>query len=211
MTAAIAGSILLGVARFEEFIKSSADHYLSAFKHAVPPIQRSALNKKLQTQILTKNLMAATKSKSHGVTRTDDEILQDLSTIANKISSDAIWGDHAIDTKSNPGPETVKDILSLLGIPGPWDLIETEFLNIWASEQTLDPSLQNIPHPKSYLETVLLWRNQCAHTGQSPPIGPAEIWNMINFLECLSTAIDRVLKTHHFDSVNELGSVPAPW
>ncbi|WP_411731737.1 HEPN domain-containing protein [Paeniglutamicibacter sp.] len=210
-TAAIAGSVLLSVARFEEFIKSRADHYLKSFSKASPPITRSSLDKKLQTQILVKNLTAAGRSKNHGVERTEDEILQELHNIAGKISSDTIWGDHAIETKSNPGPETVRDILSLLGISGAWTYIDTEFSSLWDTEKALEPSLKSIVHPKDELETILLWRNQCAHTGQSPTIGPAEIRNMILFLECLSSAIDKILSTHHSNRVSGLGSVPAPW
>jgi hypothetical protein len=211
ITATVSSSILVCIARFEEFLKTRAQHFLDSFDKASPPVTRSQLSPELQLQIVRKNVAAALRETVHGVKRPAADIIFDVSSVATLVSADTIWGDHAIDTHSNPSPETVTEILKVLGISNCWDAIGTRFAILWGAAIARDPTYKSIEKPKDELASLLLWRNQCAHSGSTPPIGPNEIWNMIEFLDCLASALDALLQDTYIQRVSSLGSVPASW
>ncbi|MGO4860025.1 HEPN domain-containing protein [Arthrobacter sp. 2MCAF14] len=211
LSAATSGAIVLCVARFEEFLKGAAERTLQMYARAQPPIARSQLDIELQVMIMRRNIAAAVQKTVHGVERRLVDIQHDVQDVARRITNDVIWGDHAIDTQSNPSPKTVADIFTLLGIPGCWNKIEQEFAPLWAAHLLLDPNHKSIPSANKELDSILSWRNICAHTSQAPPIGAREISETIAFLEALSLAIDSLLKNAVSDRISALNSTPAAW
>lgn len=211
LAAAKSGAIVLSVARFEEFLRSVAERTLQMYSRAQPPVVRSQLDIELQLTIMRRNIAAATRAAVHGVDRDSDEIRRDVHDVAQRIAQDQIWGDHAIDTHSNPNSKTVKEVFSLLGIPGAWAKIEAAFAPLWTAHQQVESGHKAIPSAAKELESILLWRNQCAHTSQTPLVGAHEIAETIAYFEALSTAMEDVLRTAVVSRIASLQSTPAAW
>lgn len=211
LSAATSGAIVLCVARFEEYLKGAAERALQMYSRATPPVQRSQLDIELQVMIMRRNISAAVQKTLHGNERRLSDIKRDVQDVARRITNDVIWGDHAIDTQSNPGSKTVSDILGLLGVKQCWQKLEQEFATLWAAHLVLEPNHKSVPSPSSELDSILSWRNICAHTSQAPPIGYREISETIAFLEALSTSIDNLLEKTVGAHISDLKSVPAPW
>jgi hypothetical protein len=98
-----------------------------------------------------------------------------------------------------------------LGIPSAWNQIELEFAPLWTAHLTIEPSHKAIPSANKELDSIMSWRNICAHTSQAPAIGARQIWETISFLEALSGAIDTVLKNAVSARISALNSTPADW
>lgn len=211
LQAATSGAIVLCVARFEEFIKGAAERSLEMYSKASPPILRSQLDSDLQIKIIRKNVSAAVQGTIHGAARTPIEIRQSIHDVAQRITGDAIWGDHAIETHSNPNAETVAEIFKLLGVTPPWIKIQQAFDPLWAAHRQSEPGHKSVPSACKELDSILRWRNICAHSSQSPMIGPTEVFETIAFFESLSSAIDSVLQQEITARIQGLNSTPAAW
>jgi hypothetical protein len=209
--AATSGVIVLVVGRFEEFLKEEAERALAQYSKANPPVSRSQLSLELQLAIVRANLTGATRELVHGQRRPVSDRIRDLQAIASRVVNDEIWGNDAIDTASNPGPETVKSILKLLGLENPWDKIEANFIPNWISRQGKTPGLKAIPSAKAELESVLGWRNTVAHSRSTLPIGPSELDTCIAFLRELAKSIDEVVRDITDQIVMAASSIPGNW
>ena len=115
------------------------------YASATPAVVRSpAVRRSDSSTIVRTNLMAASREKVHGTRRTTPERLRGLTQVAQRVVADEVWGADAIDTASNPGPETVREILSLLGVGSPWKVIETQFASRWLKRQAVTPGLKSV-------------------------------------------------------------------
>jgi len=207
---ATAGAIVLLVGRFEQFLKDVGSAALDHYARAVPVVLRSQLPLKLQLRILTGNLTAAASKSRHGVSRVDRDRIRAIDQAANKAVNDRIWADDVIDTYSNPSPDTVKEILELLGLSDPWSLLEAEFQALWVPAQARQ-GLKNVPSAHSELKSILVWRNAVAHSNSGLPIGAQQLIETATYLECLGLAIDEVLQSHTNAAIARLGSAPGAW
>jgi len=208
---ATAGSIVLIVGRFEQFMKDIGNKALDQYGRANPPLGRSSLSLPLQVKILSANISAAARRKEYGVTVADVDRIREIDRVANNIAEDKVWGDNAIETFSNPNSSTVQSILNLLGVPTPWLLLEAEFAGHWASVRTSEPQFKAIPHAQNELDSILTWRNGIAHTNTLPSVGHKELIETAAFFECLARAIDDVLQNHVNSVISAAGSSFAPW
>ena len=211
ISSAAAGCVVLMVGRFEQFLKNIGNKGLDQYGLATPPVPRSALPVGVQVSILTANLQAAARKTRYGAPRTELTRIQDLDDVANKIANNEVWGDHAIDTHSNPNTQTVKDVLGVVGIPQPWVAIESSFAQSWATALAGNASLKNIPHAGNELESILTWRNTIAHTNGAPNVGFAELNNASFFFRALASSIDEVASDHVHGIINSPGSTPSAW
>ena len=208
---ATSAAIVLCVARFEDYLKGAAEKFLEMYVRAQPQISRSQLHLDLQLAIVHKNITSATQKTRHGVIRSQHDIKRNIEDVARKVLADQIWGDDAISTHSNPGPETVKEILKLLGISNPWASLEAEFAPRWLVHQGNEPQHKSIPSASRELGSILGWRNICAHSSGVLPIGSREVWETIAFFEVLSASIDALLQRESTDRITGLQSSPALW
>lgn len=208
---ATSGAIVLCVARFEDYLKGAAEKFLDMYKRAQPQILRSHLDADLQLAIIHKNISSATQKNRHGTARLPGEIKRNVEDVARKILADEIWGDDAISTQSNPGPETVKEILKLLGIANPWAALEADFSQRWAAHLGNDPTHKSIPSASNELGSILGWRNICAHSSGTLPIGAQQVYETIAFFEVLATSIDSILRDASITRITSLSSTPAQW
>ena len=107
LSPAMGGAIVLLVSRFEKYLKDTGNAALDHFANAIPPVPRSALPPELQVKILSQNLLAATRKSMYGRDRPDADRLRDIALVSARVVSDDVWGDHAVETHSNPNSETV--------------------------------------------------------------------------------------------------------
>ncbi|MEK8180860.1 MAE_28990/MAE_18760 family HEPN-like nuclease [Flavobacterium buctense] len=102
--------ILLLYAHWEGFIKTSCNNYLNFVKY-----------KRLNYSELPDNLLALSlKSKIHEIETTGQHLIHTefITFFKNELNQRASWSlDKAIDTKSNLNSDTLKNILSVVGIP----------------------------------------------------------------------------------------------
>lgn len=210
--AARSGSILLSVARFENFLKDVATKYLSSFARATPPVPLSRLDANLQLKLIKQNFKVVAQERLYGVLLNSEGVVTSIKSFMDRIvNADEVWAGEAIDTHSNPGSETVQKILALLGVAQPWSVLEVEFQIRWGLHQASNPEAKEIPAPRDELNNIIRWRNVCAHTGQTLSIGASEVKNSIDFLSVLSASLDAVLKNHSDAVLAQMGSVPSEW
>lgn len=209
--AARAGAVVLSIARFENYIKDIAGHFLDAYSRATPAITLSQLDVDLQLKLIKRNFSAASREKEYGAPIDKAVVIQSIQGHITRVVNDEVWAGEAIDTRSNPNAETVQEIFGLLGIPRAWESINQEFLPRWAQHQLNYPLHKSIPSPKNELTNIIGWRNICAHTGQSLQIGAREVEETLAYLTILSAALDKVLEDASNSSIRTLGSTPAPW
>lgn len=212
ITPAASGVILLLSAHFEEYLKSIIEVAMHQYARAVPVITRTRLNSDLQYKIINKNLKGASQEFVHGAQRSMPARLTALASVANRIVNDEIWGNDAIETHGNPSADTIKDLLSLVGVPTPWSGIQALFSAQWSVRRNTDPSLKHIPRANSELESFLFWRNTLAHTSAaSLQIGQRELLDAIAFIEELAIAIDTLVCNETDSIISGLGSTPSTW
>lgn len=203
--------IVLALGRFEQFIKDEGNRALDHFGKASPPVTRMQLSRTSQLKMISENLRAAMRRSEHGVQIPDVTRIAALDSVANRIASGDVWGDNAIDTKSNPNPAVVKEVLQLVGIEGPWARIETEFAPAWSAVQSANAGFKSIPSAEDELQNWVGHRNSVAHTNSLPPLGPHELDEMLHYFLVLGEIIDQLLRTAVTASITALGSTPATW
>lgn len=205
-------TIVLLVARFEQFLKDIGLKALDRFALATPPVRRTDLDTKIQLTILSRNVNAALQKSRHGTARAETQRLADLQSVASNILKDEIWGGHAIETHSNPGTETVRELLSLLSISNPWVKLEEKFRGGWSATRLANPKLKAIPSAAAELTNIIGWRNIVAHTNSIPAgLRATELDDSQAFLLDLARAIDSVVSSHVARSIRGLKSRPATW
>lgn len=209
--AAAAGCIVLMVGAFEQYLKDIGNKALDHYQLARPLVRRSQLPEKLQVAILSANLTAASQARRFGVKRSDADRIRDLDAVANRVADDEVWGEHAIDTQSNPSPDTIREILDLCGVDSVWPRLNKEFQLRWNVARAHDASLKSIPSPENELRSILTWRNMIAHTSTLPNVGFQQLTESSYFFRAVAESIDVVLARHTYGQVRSRGSAPAPW
>ncbi|MEU1862088.1 MULTISPECIES: HEPN domain-containing protein [Streptomyces] len=207
----LAGAVVLLCARFEEFIKDVIRYALERHNYAAPPITLWDLPQELQIRLISKNLTTALEGKRYGIQRQAGDRIAEGLTAANHVISGMIHAEYAIETGGNPGPETVKALMQLVGLKDPWKEI-TENFN--ANYKTpLLPSLAGIDVGKleERLRQLLNSRNVVAHSGASIPVSSNEIRFDVHFMSQLSISIYEVLKKHVQEFASTAGRTPGHW
>lgn len=208
---AAAGCIVLMVGAFEQYLKDIGNKALDHYRLAAPAVRRSQLPEKLQVAIIGANLTAASQARRFGVKRSTADRIRDLDSVANRVADDEVWGEHAIETQSNPSPDTIREILDLCGVDEVWTRLNKEFQRRWQVARNHDSNLKSIPAADNELRSILTWRNMVAHTSTLPNVGFRQLTESSFFFRALAESIDAVLGRHTFGQVSARGSVPAAW
>lgn len=113
--------------------------------------------------------------ESEGITRR-------LASVSG-TSYELLWEAFA-NTKANPGPDTIKDFLANFGIKGAWDKL--------AKKAEKSPSSLQV-----MLESFVLIRNECAHTGTAHQIPtPSDIEGYCDIVEQIAQGVLNVLEEY---------------
>ncbi|WP_181448872.1 HEPN domain-containing protein [Nonomuraea aridisoli] len=207
----VSGAVVLLCARFEEFLRDVVTYALDQYASSSPQILLSELPEELQLHIVQQNINVALQNKRHGVSRDNSVRLAETLMIARHYVADRIWSDHAIDTGGNPGPDTVKDLLRLVGIKDPWKRINQEFSSTFAAPEIPGLPGRVIRSPREELARIVRARNSIAHSGAGVSLSSAEVRLDMHFLMHLSGIIYDQLRSEVTAYAISLGRTPAPW
>ncbi|MBE4739811.1 HEPN domain-containing protein [Streptomyces caniscabiei] len=207
----LSGAVVLLCARFEEFIKSAITYALEQHSHAVPSLQLPDLPEELQVHIVHQSMNAALQRTRFGVARTPNDRLSGGLAMARRFLAGDIWADHAIDTGGNPGPETVKNLMKLVGIRDPWGVLQGKCRSGYKQPSIPGMTIMQVGDPKDRLENIMAIRNEVAHSGAHISASSAEIRYDVDFVGQLSGWIYDVLQKHVEDFARTKGRTPAVW
>ncbi|MFI9496119.1 HEPN domain-containing protein [Streptomyces halstedii] len=207
----LAGAVVLLCARFEEFLKDIIAYALERHNFCDPAITLWDLPEALQIHLISKNMNIALQGMRHGALRPPKQRITEGVAAARHVVNGAIRAEHAIETGGNPGPDTVAELMKLVGVVKPWKLITENFENSYI--QPAAPALGGMALGKleDRLKQLVNLRNIVAHSGASIPSSSSEIRFDVDFLSQLSTSIYEVLKGHIEEYANSLGRKPAGW
>lgn len=206
-----AGAVVLLCARFEEFLKDVIAYALERHGEADPALTLWNLPEPLQVLLLSKNMTAALQAKRFGRSRSHAERIHDGLAMAQDIIAGRINAGLAIETGGNPGPDTVSELMKLVGVERPWFQIEKHFEVDYAPPS--DPMLTGIALGglQERLGALIGLRNEVAHSGTQISSSPAEIKFNVHFARHLANAIYDVLKEHVEDYARSIGCTPGVW
>lgn len=115
-----------------------------------------------------------------GVTALSEDLAQRLASV-NAVQGYSLVYEAFIDTRSNPGADVVRDLLSAFEIRDPW--------------RRMDPHCDGQSNVlKTFLDSFIALRNECAHRGTtaSPPT-TAELRAYVNNLDTIARSFVGVL------------------
>ncbi|QIB44576.1 HEPN domain-containing protein [Streptomyces aureoverticillatus] len=207
----LAGAVVLLCARFEEFIKDVVTYALEQHGNATPALLLWDLPEQLQVFLLSRNVTAALQSKRFGRTRDPAQRINDGLAAARGIVEGRVNAEFAIETGGNPGPDTVSELMKLVGVDKPWQRVSENFGSNYIAPSV--PTLSGIAvgNIQERLRELINLRNVIAHSGARIPSSPAEIRFDVHFTRQLANSIYEVLKTHVEDFARSIGRTPAIW
>lgn len=207
---AAASCVVLACGRFEQFVKDVANKSLDQYGVAVPPVPRSALSDSIQVRILSENIRAAIRGKIYGIPVPHPTRIASIDRVSNLIADDAVWGDDAINTNSNPNSETVRSVLEFLSGENPWPSLEAGFEARWTTVRSAS-MVKEVPSCRNELDNIIRWRNSIAHTNNAANLGVVELDDMLQFFRSLGATLDEYVENSTATKIVDAGSVPKPW
>ncbi|MFF3143342.1 HEPN domain-containing protein [Streptomyces sp. NPDC057927] len=207
----LAGAVVLLCARFEEFIKDVVAYALERHGEADPTLTLWDLPEQLQILLISKNMTAALQAKRFGKSRDSAERISEGLAAAREIIAGKINAGHAIETGGNPGPDTVSELMKLIGIEKPWPQISKYFDMHYQAPTRPELSGIAVGNLQERLRELVNLRNIVAHSGARIPPSPAEIRFEVHFTRYLADAIYQVLKEHVETYARSIGRVPGVW
>lgn len=208
---AVGSTVVLSVARFEEYLKNLGDFAARQYAKAAPPVLLHELPHEFQVQMLDKNFTAAMRANRFGVTRSPRERMRGGLSVARRALANDVWGGDAIETHSNPNPGTVSEILTLIGVAEPWKKIGVA----WSLKAPLGTGhtryFKEIPSARKELESVLTARNTVAHSGSNATVGPKQLLAILAFLSDFAEVLYDVAQVAVDAQVVNLRRTPAAW
>lgn len=112
-----------------------------------------------------------------------EAIVQRMASVVSSAGYELIWEAFA-ETRTNPGPETLKEFLGRFDIKDSWKTLATK---TGLSETTIDASLTSF-------RSI---RNECAHTGTATQIPtPSDIRDYCDLLQRVASGIVDILEAH---------------
>jgi hypothetical protein len=185
---------------FEAFLRDTAEAFVAdvsalriPFKALPSAVQKAHYGKGGAVLAAKQNK----QGKASWVTASPDDIARRLASV-NSVPYDLLWEAFA-DTQSNPSFGVIGGLLSALGVDKPW------------AKLSLKTGVST-PAMEARLDSFLLVRNECAHTGTATTIPtPSDIRSYAGFLSTLARGVVRVLEDHLASpEFNRSLSVPLP-
>jgi hypothetical protein len=167
--------------QFEAYLKGVIQEFVEGINQLGKPLSSIPYEMQVQhflggAQALEK---AIKKDKNTRTTHHSSHLARRLSSLGNTTNYVLAW-EAFTNTRSNPGRETVSELLKDLGINDPWRNLNT-------LHTALGPF-------DTFLTSFMAMRNVCAHTGghQTPPSG-ADIITYVEAFSKLAECIDMAL------------------
>ncbi|WP_369224161.1 HEPN domain-containing protein [Streptomyces sp. R39] len=207
----LAGAVVLLCARFEEFVKDVVTYALEKHGEATPEFTLWDLPERLQLLLITKNMNAALQAKRFGKLRDQMDRINEGKVAAQGIATGKISAGQAIETGGNPGPDTVAELMKLVGVEKPWMQISKYFDAHYAEPTRVELSGIALGDLQERLGELVGLRNIVAHSGARIPSSPTDIRFNVHFTRHLADAIYQVLKDRVEEDARSSGRVPGQW
>ena len=166
---------------FESFLKDAIKEYIEKINALCKPLSDIpfSMQSKHYSGGAEALIWAAKIDKNLKTTAISHDLARRLASLINPAGCILAWEAFA-NTKSNPGSETVANLLSGLEIPKAW----TEINDLQKQHGRLD----------TFLTSFIQMRNVCAHTGRhnTPPSG-GDIEGYIEKFRALSECLDLLI------------------
>jgi hypothetical protein len=185
------GSIVLMVAAFENFLKSTVEEHLSQLMVPVKVPYRK-LPPKLRMNTVFFTLEDAMKGPP-----SRERVLRvaDVESACQKVVSETIVPKLLTDTKSNPNAKIVALMFSDIGKDDIFRQIKGEFDRKWTASSPVSFST-----PAGFIEDklneIINRRHQVAHTATVLNVSRLDIVESISFLKLLARLLDLELNKH---------------
>jgi hypothetical protein len=182
------GAAVLMVAAFEGYLNSGIAEMLGLLL-GPPPRQFSTLPQTVQIAAIYESLEFALYGPRHGRRGKKVDRLPEIIAAAIRITNGHIDPTALSQTKSNPGPDTVKRLLKNAGIAKPFAHIRPRFEGKWGA-----PEAASFLEDK--LEEIVQRRNRVAHSANALAIGRSDLVAARRFLDLLAETIDEDFQLH---------------
>lgn len=177
--------VVLLSGQFESFLKATMRSFIEEVNNSYVDFEKLPLNLRLvhfkQGARVLQDLVAPVRKSG------DFSELYDLSRrLASVVDApfEASW-EAFVNTHSNPGPETVKELVKNLGLEDFWGVLR---------EKPKPPGLTDL---ELFLRSFIEMRNECAHTGAtSAPLSPSDIVSYADSLQALAEQLVTILLEH---------------
>jgi hypothetical protein len=182
------GASVLMVAAFEGYLSSGIAEMLGPLL-GPPPRPLNTLPQAVQNAAIFESLELALYGPRHGKSGKKADRLPDIIDAATKIAAGHIDPTALSQTKSNPGPDTVKRLLKNAGIANPFTHIRPRFDAKWRA-----------PEAASFLEAkldeIVQRRHRVAHSANALAISRSDLNTARRFLDLLAETIDEDFQRH---------------
>lgn len=185
------GAVVLLCGYFENFLKECLKEFIedvNGLKKPLLKIPESMRHTHYRggAKALERNLKF---DKQNGNTYLCDDLSARLASFSDPNNYCLAWEAFA-NTKSNPGPDVVAEMLGSVGVDKPWEKIRVA---------TPAGSI----NLKTFLTSFIAMRNECAHSGNiGTPPSAVELGEYVTNLATLGAAIVQVLQPRFGDIKN---------
>lgn len=174
-------SVVLLSGYFESYLKDTVQEYIREINLLGKPISIIPYDMKAKHYAGGADalILASKKDKNLKATSISEDLTRRLASLQNSTGYELAWESFA-NTKSNPGTETVRAILTGLEVDKTWP----EINNLILQHGRLD----------TFLSSFIEMRNVCAHTGRhhTPP-SAADLSDYVERFRALAECIDMLI------------------
>jgi hypothetical protein len=170
---------------FESFLRNTAEESVKDMSSRGLPF--SALPQRVRATHFTEGAAALMKiskeeKKQNSMVKSED-MLRRLASVNTGLNYELVWEAFA-DTRSNPGPSTVREFLNRFGIEESGNKLALKMKTSQGSSDLI-------------LFTFMQLRHECAHAGSAVNVPTTtETLGYCDFLETLASGIEATLQEH---------------
>jgi hypothetical protein len=196
------GFCVLIVASFERYLTEGFAEHLGALVGKPPPVPLASLPEPLRVSSVFESLEYAMRGPRRGssTARKRRGRYRDVLKATQVIVDGNVDPEALAQTRSNPGPETIKGLFKALGISDPFSEIRGVFDSVWGQPEAST-------FVTDQLAAIINRRNIVAHTANALNISRAELAWWPLFFRAITTSVDERLDRY---SRNILSRVSPP-
>jgi hypothetical protein len=183
------GAAVLMVAAFEYFLRACTQEHLAPLTVQPLQVEFGKLPEPMRVHSVYTTLEHAMKGAPYTQTKERKDRLSDIDAASRLILSGTVNPVAFSATGGNPGPETVKAMWKVLGMPDVLTKLKSGFESKWRK-----PVSQTFIADK--LTEIVNRRHVVAHTANALNIGRTDLKEGVRFLRTLAELLDRELSNH---------------
>lgn len=177
-----AGSAVLVVAAFEEFLKSAFRDELTKLQLRRPDFTK--LPARLQVESVFSQLDLAMKGSGQKAQR-----LPEILLAATRVSRQQIHPESLCSTQSNPSPQVVAQLFKDVAFDSVFETLKPRFERIWGAPVSA-------MFARDKLDEIVQRRHQVAHSGRALNVSRVVLTESVRFVKVLSATLELELRAH---------------